>query len=162
MADFSVVNEVLGMLLSTKPGSTLPEDAPEGYTWVMEPIPNKVFMEAAAIAARTSGAFIPDAGTIFETALGLLDTELPADEAWALVLKHAQSASLGANNPVKLPERTARALELIGGDVGWSLDEIPFRRKEFIEIYGKLARRWRDGVALGQLPAGDDRKRLTA
>ena len=160
MADFAVVTEILNLLIQTKPGSTLPENAVEGYTWVLEPIPNEVFMEAAAIAARSSGAFIPDAGTIFQTALGLLDTELPADEAWTLVLKHSQSASLGANNPVKLPERAGRALELIGGDVGWSLDEIPFRRKEFVEVYGKLEKRWRDDVAiLGQVP---ERKRLTA
>lgn len=157
MANFAVVTEALDLLLSTKPGSTLPDNAVEGYYWALEPIPDEVIIEAAAVAARTSGAFIPDAGTIYEAALDIMDTELPTDEAWELVLKHSKSASLGANNPVKLPERTARALDLIGGDVGWSMDELQYRRREFIEVYQRQSKQWRNDVSLGNLPAGNRR-----
>ena len=160
MASRETVEKVYALLGTTRPGADLTKIDIEACAMVLEPIPDSALLEAAVIVSRQEGDFLPSAGTLFQTALGLLDTELPADEAWTLVLKHSQSASLGANNPVKLPERAGRALELIGGDVGWSLDEIPFRRKEFIEVYGGLAKRWRDGVALGQLPAGTERREL--
>ena len=161
MADFAVVTEVLNMLLQTKPGTALPDNTVEAYTMVLEPIPNDTLMEAAVVLARKPGAFIPDAGTIFQAALDLMDTEPSADEAWQHILQYSKAASLPDEyNKTKLTDRERRSLDLMGGNCGrWLIKDHPFRRREFIEIYNGQGQRWRDDVALlGQVP---ERKRLT-
>ena len=155
MADFAVVTEMLDLLLQTKPGTMLPDNTVEAYTLVLEPIPNEELMQAAILLSRKPGAFIPDAGTIYQAALDLLDTEPSADEAWEHVLQYSKAASLpDASNPTKLTEREKRALDLMGGNCGmWLVDEMHFRRREFIEIYQGQERKWRDDAAMA-LPGG--------
>jgi len=166
MASKECVMNVLDLFVRSKPGARLHDADNVVVAWclILEPIPDGVVMEAAVMLARDQGDFLPSAGSVFQTALGLLDTEPSAEEAWEHVLQYSKTASRPPeDNPVKLTERESRSLELIGGNCGqWLIKDHPFRRKEFIEAYGGLAKRWRDGVALGQLPAGDDRKRLTA
>ena len=163
MADFAVVTEALNLLLQTKPGTMLPDNTVEAYTLVLEPIPNETLMQAAVLLTRVPGAFMPDAGTIFQAALDLMDTEPPADEAWEHVLKYSSAASLSdADNPTKLTAREKRALQLMGGNCGdWLVKDFPFRRREFIEIYQRQEQRWRDDAAMA-LPGGQAWKQLTA
>ena len=158
MASQGAVEKAYALLGTTRPGADLEKIDIGACTMVLDPIPDEVLLQAAVIASRKEGDFLPSAGTLFQTSLSIMDTELSADEAWTQVLKHSKKATLGNNNPVKLPDRAARALDLIGGDVGWNLDELPYRRKEFLTVYERLAQDWRDRAAL---PEGQKWKQLT-
>ncbi len=157
MATLEVVERAMELLARSKPGTDLATVSVEVYALVLEPVPDDVLLQAAVVLARSPGAFLPDAGTLYETSMDLTDQEPPAEDAWLLVLKHSRNASLGRDNPVQLPVRAARALRRIGGDEGWKEDEFPFRRKEFLEVYGTLRARERREAALA-LPEGDARK----
>ena len=157
MASREAVEQAYSLLGTTRPGADLDKIDIGACAMVLDPIPDEVLLSAAMAESRKGGDFLPSAGTLFQASLDIMDTEISADDAWALVEKHSRNASLRDNNPVKLPDRAARALELIGGDIGWRLDEMPFRRKEFLEVYGRLRQSWRDQAAL---PAGQAWKQL--
>ena len=162
MAARETVEKAYALLGSTRPGADLTKLDVEACTMVLDPIPDDAVLKAAIMLSRKEGDFLPSAGTLFQTALDLLDSEPPADEAWTLVRQHASHASLSTTNPVHLPERIATALENIGGDIGWTLDEIPYRRREFIAAYERLGKQWRTSIALGNVPClpGAEQKRL--
>ena len=162
MADFAVVTEALNLLLQTKPGTTLPDNTVEAYALVLEPIPNETLMQVAVMLTRKPGAFMPDAGTIFQAALDLIDEEPDADEAWEHIVQYSKAASRPPeDNPTKLTDRERRALDLMGGNCGdWLVKDYPFRRREFVEIYNAQERKWRDNAAMA-LPGGQAWKQLT-
>ena len=159
MASRQCIVNILDLFVRSKPGARLddPDKVVEAWALVLDPLPDDVVKAAAVNLARRDGDFMPSAGAVYQGALSLMDDEPSADDAWMQVLEHAKRATLGNDNPVKLEGRTERALELIGGDVGWNLDEIQFRRREFVQVYDSLEKQWRNQAAL---PGGPQWKQL--
>ena len=162
MASEECVVNILDLFTRSKFGTRINDfqQTVEAWMLVLHPLDDGVVMEAAVTLARNDSDFVPSAGAVFQAALDLLDTEPGGDEAWTQVLKYSKSASLRANNPVKISARVAEALRLMGGNCGdWLVDDLPFRRREFLDVYGRLEKTWRDQVAA--LPAPEGRRMLT-
>jgi len=162
MASVKCVADILDLFVRSKPGARLndADNVVQAWCMVLDPLDDEVVYEAALDLARKDGDFLPSAGAVFQGALDLLDTELGGDEAWTQVLKYSKSASLRENNPVKISDRVAEALRLMGGNCGdWLVDDLPFRHREFLDVYGRLEKTWRDQVAA--LPAPESRRMLT-
>jgi len=162
MASEECVVNILDLFTRSKFGTRINDfqQTVEAWMLVLHPLDDGVVMEAAVTLARNDSDFVPSAGAVFQAALDLLDTEPGGDEAWTQVLKYSKSASLRENNPVKISGRVAEALRLMGGNCGdWLVDDLPFRRREFLDVYGRLEKTWRDQVAA--LPAPEGRRMLT-
>ena len=162
MASEECVVNILDLFTRSKFGTRINDfqQTVEAWMLVLHPLDDGVVMEAAVTLARNDSDFVPSAGAVFQAALDLLDTEPGGDEAWTQVLKYSKSASLRENNPVKISARVAEALRLMGGNCGdWLVDDLPFRRWEFLDVYGRLEKTWRDQVAA--LPAPEGRRMLT-
>ena len=165
MASENCVINILDLFTRSKFGTKIQDfqQTVEAWMLVLEPLGDDVVMKAAVALARNDSDFVPSAGAVYQGALSLLDEEPSADEAWEHVAQYSKSASLPPeHNPVKLTDRERKALELMGGNCGmWLVDEMHFRRREFIEIYQRQEQRWRDKAAMA-LPGGQAWKQLTA
>ena len=166
MASEQCVVNILDMYARTKFGSKIPDFQQTVEAWMLhlEPLDDETTTRAAIIVGRNDTSnFIPSPGAVYQEALSLLNTEPPADEAWEHVLQYSKAASLpDADNPTKLTAREKRSLQLMGGNCGmWLVDEMHFRRREFIEIYQRQGQQWRDDAARA-LPAGQVWKQITA
>lgn len=165
MATIEAVTDVLDFLVRNKPGAPkmdVDEFEKTAQAWyvTLEPLCDEVVMQAAVVLAREKGDYLPSSGTLYNYCLDLMDDQPSADDAWALVDRYRHHASLGVNNPVKLPDRAMAALRAMGGNCGmWLEDDIAFRRREFLEAYGNLRARWKRESALA-LPAGEGRRLL--
>ena len=152
MASEDCVINILDLFTRSKFGTKIQDfqQTVEAWMLVLQPLPDDVVMQAAVTLARQDSDFVPSAGAVYQGALGLMDTEPPADEAWEHVLQYSRAASLpDADNPTKLTAREKRTLDLMGGNCGqWLVKDYPFRRREFIEIYNGQEKRWRDQAAL--------------
>ena len=160
MASENCVVQILKLFSRTKPGTRIDEfsETVEAWVLVLHPLDDDVVTQAAVTLSRQDGDFMPSTGAVFQGALDLMDNEPAADEAWNSVREYSRYANrIGMDNPVKLTDRTSKALDLIGGNCGnWLDKDIPFHRREFIEIYDSLEKQWRNEAALS-LPAGNRR-----
>ena len=152
MATLECVTDALDLLMRCNPqgASKITDFEKTAQAWwlILEPLPDEVVQEAAVHLARRGSQYgFFQVGDVYDRAADLVDPEPSVEEAWALVVKHSRNASLGDNNPVKLEGRTASALAAIGGDLGWLVDEMPFRKKEFVEQYGKMKAEWKSAGA---------------
>jgi hypothetical protein len=153
MATRDTVKRVMTLLAETRPGTDLAKIGLDAYVLVLEQVPDDKLTEAAVLLAREPGDFLPSAGTLFDRALDLMDQEPPAEDAWALVERKARGKA------VDLPERAAAVLANLGNWQDWTVDDLPFRKREFMDLYDKQRARWKRERALA-LPAGDVGGRL--
>lgn len=159
MASENCVINILDLFTRTKFGTKIADfqQTVEAWCLVLEPLSDDVVMQAAVALARNGSDFVPSAGAVYQAALDLLDTEPDVDEAWTHIVQYSKNASRPPeHNPVKLTEREAKALAAIGGCAGWLETDLPFRRKDFIEAYGRQERQWRT-EATRALPSGNRR-----
>ena len=154
MATVETVGQVLDLLITTRPGSRVQNSdrLVKAYAVILEPVSDRVLWQAAMIAARQKGEFLPSAGTLFELALDLMDSAPTAEEAWPQVLKVAQ----GSADLDSLPRRAQRVVERIGGIEGWTEEEIGFKRAAFIKAYEAERRRERRAISMRTPPLGKE------
>jgi hypothetical protein len=160
MATLEIVTEIFDLLVRSKPAARV-DDVPrtiQAWAFFLQDLPDAELWQAAVILGRTPGAFLPDVGTLADLALDLVDDQPPAEDAWALVVRYARYASQ-PENPVTLTERAANVLDTMGNCGDWTVDDLPFRKREFMDLYDKQRARWKRERALA-LPAGDVGGRL--
>jgi len=167
MASIECVANVLDLLVRSAPGFQGIEDfekTVKAWVAILEPIPDDLLGKVVVLMGREGWEYqaFPKAGDLYQMALNLVDPEPLAEEAWLTIKQHSRYANTRSDNdnPVKLGGRTAEALRLMGGDRGWLEDELPFRRKEFLDVYAGLRKRQRQQAALA-LPEGNGKGLLT-
>ena len=144
MAGIDAVTNVLAYLCGTRPGTDLARVDAEAYRIALEPVPNALLKEAALVASRQTGDFLPSAGTLVQIALDLADRELPEADAWELVRK------IACGGQAELPPRAAEALRAIGGPKGWPAD-MGIKRAQFAKAYEAARLEWRRRAALPEM-----------
>ena len=156
MASEECITNILDLYARTKLGTKIEDfnKMVEAWRIHMEPLDDKVVTEAAIIVGRNDTSnFIPSPGAVYQAALDLMDNEPSANEVWDDILRAARG-----HKDITLSERAARALKAIGGYSGWKEDDLPYRRREFIEAYQRLEQKWRSDMAA--LPGGPQWKQL--
>jgi len=150
MASMRTVDEVLNLLIRSKPGVDRTMDGFQetvaAWHMVLEPIPDEVALRAAVLLARSPDAFV-NAGQVFDAALGLLDKEGSAEDAWKVVRSKAGGCS------VPLRGRTALAVQVLPSledRDAWSVDALPHLRRAFEAEYKRLEQEWRRAAAMGE------------
>jgi len=152
MASMRTVDEVLNLLIRSKPGMDRTMDGFQetvaAWHMVLEPIPDEAAWHAAVLLARGSEAFV-NAGQVFQAALDLLDKEPSAEDAWRYMEIWARDPS-AFNFGKELPRRIVRASLPLPRKSEWKEEDLPHLRRAFEAEYERLSQEWRRAAAMGE------------